>query len=138
MTEGESKPEVKPPALNLKSWEDLYNLITIAKGGNPQAQQTLNNFLNFRDNVERSNFPTVNQVRMAAYLKMASKVLYDDTAKNPFRIAYESLSSAFMALKSKKSDQFVDMTRQTPAVAELTTEPEKPRLRDRLFRRPRE
>jgi hypothetical protein len=127
------KPQVK---FKLNDLQDLYDLVTIAKGGNPQAQQTLNNFLNFKDIIERSNFPDRRITRMNAFLKLASKTCYQDQPGTVFRDAYESVSSAFMGYKSKKSDQFVEMTKQTPTIAELTTgEPPKQRLRDRILGR---
>lgn len=134
---------VKPPEeslpLVIRNTQDLYEIMLALKGGNPKAQQILNNFLDFESVLERSNFPNLEITQMMATLKMASVFFYQDTDLNPFKVAYESAASSLMALKSKKSDQFVDMTKQTPAIAELTTQGgEKPSLRERLFGRKKE
>lgn len=91
----------------------------MAKGGDPEAQQSINKFLNFDSVIERTNLPTRTDVQIMGCAKFASKVCFNDDKDTPFRNVYEAFSSAFMAKGGDKSKQFVEMTKQTPNLMDL-------------------
>ena len=117
----ELKEEKETPGFKLESLDDLRRIIVMAKGGDPDAQQTLNAFLKFNSNIERTNLPIRRDVQMIAYLDYAGKTLYSDSEDNPFTKAANCISTAFMAKGGDKSKQFVELMKQTPSLADLQT-----------------
>ena len=93
----------------------------MARGGDPDAQQTLNAFLKFNSNIERTNLPVRRDVQMIAYLDYAGKTLYAGKEDNPFTKAANCIAIAFMAKGGDKSKQFVELMKQTPSLADLQT-----------------
>ena len=93
----------------------------MARGGDPDAQQTLNAFLKFNNNIERTNLPVRRDVQMIAYLDYAGKTLYAGNEDNPFTKAANCISIAFMAKGGDKSKQFVELMKQTPSLADFQT-----------------
>ncbi len=125
-TPPESEPEnaeleKEPPGFKLESLDDLRRIIVMARGGDPDAQQTLNAFLKFNNNIERTNLPVRRDVQMIAYLDYAGKTLYAGNEDNPFTKAANCISIAFMAKGGDKSKQFVELMKQTPSLADLQT-----------------
>lgn len=120
--------EAKP--MKVETLDDIRRLMIIASGGDPEAQQTLNEFIKFGNNIERSNLPTVRDVVRVSYLDYAGKTLYSSFAKkNPFSLAAECMAIAFMAKNGDKSKQFVDLMKNTPSITDLqmlTQQPENP------------
>lgn len=108
-------------SFKLDSLDDLRKIIVMAQGGDPDAQQTLNAFLKFNNNIERTNLPIRRDVQMLAYLDYAGKTLYPDDENNPFTMAANSIAVAFMAKGGDKSKQFVELMKQTPSLADLQT-----------------
>ena len=148
MTELETPPESEPenaepeketPRFKLESLDDLRRIIVMARGGDPDAQQTLNAFLKFNNNIERTNLPTRRDVQMIAYLDYAGKTLYAGNEDNPFTKAANCISIAFMAKGGDKSKQFVELMKQTPSLADLQVGGVQQRsLTDRILRRGKE
>ena len=113
-------------SLEIETIEDLQRILIMAQGGNPDAQQTLNDFIQFKNNIERTNLPRRRDVQMIAYLDYAGKIFYPHVENNPFTKAAESLAVAFMAKGGEKSKQFVEMMKQTPSLSDLQTLQEQP------------
>ena len=119
--------------------DDLRRLLVIADGGDPEAQQTLNAFLKFNNNIERTNLPTRRDVVLLTYLEGCSKHYYPNRPKNPFALVADALATAFMAKGGDKSKQFVELMKQTPSLTDLQAVSEKnPSLTDRIFGRSKE
>lgn len=109
--------------------------MVIADGGDPDAQQTLNAFLRFNNIVERSNLPTRRDVVLLTFLDGCSK-LYYPTIADPFALIRDSLATSFMAKGGGKSNQFVELMKQTPSLMDLQTVSESKRsLTDRILGR---
>jgi hypothetical protein len=122
--------------LEVKTPEDLRRLMVIADGGDPDAQQTLNAFLRFNNIVERSNLPTRRDVVLLTYLDGCSKRYYPNNPDNPFASLRDSLATSFMAKGGGKSNQFVELMKQTPSLSDLQTVSESnPSLTDRILGR---
>jgi len=112
-TEEETQP------FKIENIDDLQSILTLAQGGNPHAEQTLNKFLNFESPIERTNLPTLRHVQVMAYLDVCGKHFFPNRFDNPFTLAAHSIASAFMARNGDKSKQFVDLMRQVPSMTEL-------------------
>lgn len=126
-------------SFELKTLDDLRKIMVLARGGDPEAQQTLNDFLRFKDNIERTNLPTRRDVQLLAYLDYAGKIFYPNDTKNPFAKAADCVAVAFMAKGGDKSKQFVEMMKKAPDLSALTTgQPEKRSLLDKLRGKPNE
>jgi hypothetical protein len=127
-------------SFKIETLDDLRKIIVMAQGGDPEAQQTLNAFLRFNNNIERTNLPTRRDVILIAYLDGCGKLYYPEDQANPFSTLANSLCVAFMAKGGDKSKQFVELMKQTPSLADLQTigMPAQPGLRERLFGRKKE
>ena len=133
--EPESKPD-PPIGLKLDSLDDLRRIVIMAKGGDPEAQHTLNAFLKFNSNIERTNLPKREDVQRMVYADYAGKTLYPDTDEDPFSKFADTMATAFMAKGGDKSKQFVELMKQTPSLSDLQTLQEKPRgMMDRILGR---
>jgi len=115
----EGKPESKPLGFQLDSLDDIRKIVVMAKGGDPEAQHTLNEFLKFNNDIERTNLPKRVDVQRVIYADYASKTLYPDLKDNPFSKLSQSIAIAFMAKGGDKSKQFVELMKQTPSLHEL-------------------
>ena len=113
--------------IKINTLEDVGRVISFAKGINPDTQQTLNEFLKFDSNIERTNLPKREDVRRTIYADYASRVLYPDDPDNPFSKFADSQSIAFMAYKGGKSIQFVELMRKQPNLSALQSIPEENR-----------
>lgn len=114
-------PEPEKPLLKIESFEDLRDMMTIAKGGDPKAAQTINDFIKFDNNTERSNFPNTKTTLCIAQLNGYSRLYYPSGEENPFGLVAECIEIAFMARKGWKSGQFVEMVKQTPSIPDMVT-----------------
>ena len=115
------EPVPTPIPLKIESFDDLRRVMVLSRGGDPEAQQTLNNFLKFNDNIERTNLPTRKDVQMVSFVDYAGKTFYPNEPNNPFALAANCISVAFMAKGGDKSKQFVELMKQTPSLADLQT-----------------
>ena len=134
-------PEPEPdPVIKIESMDDLRDMMIIAKGGDPKAAQTINDFIKFDNNTERSNFPNSKTTLVIAQLNGYSRLFYPDDSDNPFGLAAECIEISFMARKGWKSQQFVEMTKQTPSIPDLVTigEGKQRGIGDRLLGRGKE
>ena len=125
---------------DVQSIDDLYRVMTIAQGGNPEARQALTDFLQFNNHIERTNLPTRRDVHVVSFLDIVGKSFFPDFQDNPFSLLAESVSIAFMAKGGDKSKQFVELMKQTPSLSDLQAidSPPERSLRERIFGRGKE
>jgi len=107
----------------IKNMKDLMEVMTIARGGNPFAQQALEKFIDLDSPEERSYFPDKITSLAVAQNLMYSQGLFPHRKINAFSIFASSLSKGFMGYKGFKSNQWVDITRQTTNLDALRTLP---------------
>jgi len=119
MSEIETKPIFK-----IESIEDLRKVLVVAKGGDPNAIQAITKFMDFDSNAERSYFPDKTITLCTAQLSGYGKVYFPNDEWDPFSLVADVIAVHFMGYKGYKSGQFVDMTRQTPNLSDLTSSPE--------------
>jgi len=117
MTEVEIKTETKP-MFTIESLEDLRKVLVIAKGGNPEAQQAVVDFMNLKSTTERANF-----MDKTIMLAVAQQDGYSQAYPmfKAFGLVSTVISSATMGYKSKKSDQLMQIIQQTPNLSDLTS-----------------
>ena len=115
-----SEPSEKP-VFEIKTLDDLQKMMVIAKGGDPNAIQAITKFMDFQSNAERSYFPDKTLTLCVGQLNGLGKVYFAGEEWDPFTLVGDVLSISFMGYKGFKSNQFVDMTRQTPNLDALTS-----------------
>jgi len=118
----------------------LLRLSQIAEGKDPDASQTMTDFMDMKNIVERSNLPNTDTVLCMASLDVVGQVGYQSAPDNIFFMFRDSLARAYMARGGEKANQFVEMTKQTPSLIDLqTVREDQPRgLFDRITRRGKE
>lgn len=132
-----TKKETKEPVFKIESLDDLKRIMTIARGGDPDAIQAVTRFMDLESNQERSYFPDKITTLAIGQLDGYGKLYYPEDDWNPYGLVAEALSVAFMGFKGFKSNQFMEMTRQTPNLSALQSQPEpvKQSVLSRLFNR---
>lgn len=111
------EPEIEPeprPILEIKSFDDVKRILTIARGGDPDAIQAISEFMDFKSNIERSYFPDKITTLCIAQLMGHGKTYFRNDGWDPFTLVADCLAVSHMPYKGFKSNQFVDMTRQAP------------------------
>ena len=133
----EGKPFVP---FKINSISELKEWLMGARGQDPDSQQTINKFLDFEDAIERTNLPTITDVKRVSYFDFLSQLYFPEYPDNPFKTAANTQAKALMARKGEKSKQFVDMMKLTPSITDLQSvaEPAQRGLMDRALRRGKE
>jgi len=116
----EALPESKP-LFKIESLKDMKDVLTIAKGGDPDAIQAITKFMDFESSAERTFLPDKTITLCIGQLNGYGRVYYPGEEWDPFTLVSDALAVAFMGYKGFKSAQFVDMTRQTPNLDALQT-----------------
>ena len=117
MTEVETKTVIEP-MFKIESLDDLRKVLVIAKGGNPEAQQAVVDFMNLKSTTERANFMDKTIMLAVAQQDGYSRAYPQFKA---FSLVSNAISSATMGYKSKKSDQLMQIIQQTPNLSDLTS-----------------
>lgn len=125
------------PKLAIANEKDLMRFMQILDGINPDAVQTMNDFLDMKNIIERSNLSTRRDVQLIVYLDMCSEFYFPEHTKNPFARMRDSLARAFLAKGGFKSNQFVELMRNQPDLSGMQTSSEdvKRSLLDRVLGR---
>ena len=97
----------------------LLRMSQIAEGKDPDASQALTDFMDMKNIMERSNFPTTDTVLCMTGLDVAGQVAYLGALDNIFFKFRDSLARTYMAKGGEKANQFVEMTKRTPSVIDL-------------------
>lgn len=116
-----TEPAETEPLFKIESLDDFRRVMVIAQGGNPDAIQAITEFMNFKSNAERSYFPDKATTLATAQLNGFGKLYYPNDDWNPFSLVADMIAVHFMGYKGYKSNQFVDMTRQSPNLADIET-----------------
>ena len=114
------------PLLKIKTIDDLKRILIIAKGGDPDAIQAVANFMDLKNPQERTYFPDKQTAIAMAQLEGYGKLYFPEEDWNPFSLVSEVITVSLMGYKGFKSNQFVDMTRQTPDLSDLQTVADQP------------
>ena len=87
----------------------------------PDAIQAVANFMDLKNPQERTYFPDKQTAIAMAQLEGYGKLYFPEEDWNPFSLVSEVITVSLMGYKGFKSNQFVDMTRQTPDLSDLQT-----------------
>ena len=118
MSDTEESPKLE---FKIETLDDLKDIMIVAKGGDPNAIQAITKFMDFESNAERSFFPDKTLTLCVGQLNGLGKVYFEGHEWNPFSLLGDALSIAFMGYKGFKSEQLVDLMRQTPNLDALQT-----------------
>lgn len=122
MTKKKAEPE--PPfeyPIQLRNLDDVRRFLAILDGVNPDTQQSLNNFVELDNIIQRTNLPNRKDVQRVSFLDYAGKIFYPDDPENPFTRAANSISLSFMAKGGWIAELFVELFRNTPNLADFQT-----------------
>lgn len=111
-------------SFKIESPDDLWRVLTIARGGNPNAQQALEKFIDLESDEERSYFPDKLTSLAVSQNLLYGKSMFPNRKVNAFSLFASCLSKGFMGYKGFKSNQWVDITRQTHNLSDIQTTPE--------------
>ena len=118
------KEETEKPQFKIESLEDMRKIMIIAKGGDPDAIQAITNFMDFKSNAERAYFPNKKITLCVGQLMGYGKAHFPNEDWDPFTLVADAITIPFMGYKGFKSNQFVEITRQTPNLDALTSSPD--------------
>jgi len=123
--------------LKIDTEEDLRRFLAILDGQNPDAQQTVTDFMDMKNPIEKTNLPTRKDVQRIAYCDYASQIYFPNKPDNAFSMAVKSIALAFSAKGGMKSNQFVEMLRNTTDLSSLqgVSDEQKIGLLDRMLGR---
>ena len=113
-------------------------MLTIARGGNPDAQQSINNFLRFDSNIERTNLPNRRDVLTMVFSTYAGYTFFPELPNDPFTVFADYVALGFMAKGGEKSKQFVELMKQTPSITDLQAGQSERGLLDKMLGRGKE
>ena len=122
----EVKAEEKKSTLGITDEEvnKIRRLLISLKGGNPDAEQTINDFMDMKSPVEGSNLPNRRDVQLEVYLDICGKFLFPEIPDDPFTVLRDSIALTFKAKGGEKAKQFVEMVRNQPDLSALASMPE--------------
>jgi hypothetical protein len=110
--------------LQINSWEDLFRVMCIARGIDPDQVQSQTKFSNLDNNDERSYFPTQLTSVAISQLRMIGEALYKGSDWNEYELAADFLAVGFMGYKGFKSEQQKDIWSGQPNLDKLKGLPE--------------
>ena len=116
----------------------LLRLTQIAEGKDPDRQQSINDFMDMKSVIERTNLPTEVDCQRVDYLLYAGKTHFPDNENNPFTEAAETEAVSYMPRKGEKAKQVVELMKNYQDISGLVTSPEESAKRgivDRLLGR---
>ena len=135
--------ETKPPKIRIEdltpeALDRLRDLSITMEGGNPRAQQTINELIEIEHPVETSNLPTRADVHFISWLLFVSRTSYPNNPNNPFEKLARSIVETFKAKGGMKAQMIVDLFRNQPNLGDIqrvlgVQEQTQPSLRQRLF-----
>lgn len=132
MTKGKkkTKKETKPPTeeakseFEIKTYEDYKRMIILANGGDPDAVQALAKYMNSDSMAERSYFPDRITALGISQLNIFGDAYFPSRDNDPFTISGNKISEGFMGYKGFKSNQVMEITRNTPNLDALQAVPQ--------------
>ena len=110
--------------LSIESEDDLFRIMCIAKGIDPNQVQSMAKFSNFDNNDERSYYPNKLTSVAIAQLRIYGEAFYKGHTWNEYSLIADFLSIGFMGYKGFKSEQYKDITSGQPNLDKLKGIPE--------------
>jgi len=110
--------------LHINSWDDLFKVLCIVKGIDPNQVQSMAKFSNLDNIDERSYYPNQLTSLAISQLRMLGKTIYPNSNWNEYELMADLISSGFMGYHGFKSEQFVNITSGQPNFDKLRALPE--------------
>jgi hypothetical protein len=118
--------ETEEEGVSIKTPQDLFEWMSVALGKDPQAIQSMAKFMDIESHDETSYFPNQLTSLAIAQLRSYGKAHYRKSYISPddwneYDVIADCIAVGFKGFKGFKSNQFVDVTRQTPNLDALQT-----------------
>jgi hypothetical protein len=132
-----SDSEEKKPLFDIKTPDDLLDMMSIIDGKDPKQVQTMSRFIDVDSVDETSYYPTRLTSIAIAQLRMYGQAFYRGEDWNEYDTCADLLGTGFKGLKGWKSDQYKDITSGQINLDKLKDVPEdtKKSILSGIFRR---
>lgn len=121
---GETKSKETNSQLEINSWDDLFRVMCVIRGIDPNQVQSMSKFSNFDNEDERSYFPNQITSVAVAQLRLFGESFYRGDDWNEYELTADVLAVGFMGYKGFKSEQYKDITSGQPNLDKLQGLPE--------------
>lgn len=119
------EPIAEPePEFEIKTFDDYKRMMILARGGDPDAVQALAKFMNSDSMTERTYFPDRITALGVSQLNIFGDAYFPKRNNDPFTVSGEKISEGFMGYKGFKSNQVMEITRNTPNLDALQALPQ--------------
>lgn len=120
----ETKAKETNSQLEINSWDDLFRVMCVIRGIDPNQVQSMSKFSNFDNEDERSYFPNQITSVAVAQLRLFGESFYRGDDWNEYELTADVLAVGFMGYKGFKSEQYKDITSGQPNLDKLQGLPE--------------
>ena len=110
--------------LKIESWEDVFKVMCMIRGVDPNQVQSMSKFSNFDNEDERSYYPTQLTSIAVTQLRIYGESFFRGESWDPFNLVADLLARGFMGYKGFKSEQYKDITSGQPNLDKLQGLPE--------------
>lgn len=121
---GETRSKETNSQLEINSWDDLFRVMCVIRGIDPNQVQSMSKFSNFDNEDERSYFPNQITSVAVAQLRLFGESFYRGDDWNEYELTADVLAVGFMGYKGFKSEQYKDITSGQPNLDKLQGLPE--------------
>lgn len=121
---GETRSKETNSQLEINSWDDLFRVMCVIRGIDPNQVQSMSKFSNFDNEDERSYFPNQITSVAIAQLRLFGEAFYRGDDWNEYELTADVLAVGFMGYKGFKSEQYKDITSGQPNLDKLQGLPE--------------
>lgn len=116
--------ETQESQLQIRSWDELFKVMCVIRGIDPNQVQSLSKFSKFDNEDERSYYPNQFTAVAIAQLRMKGEAIYRGADWNEYDLVADTLAIGFMGYKGFKSEQYKDITSGQPNLEKLSALPE--------------
>ena len=121
--EEEPTPEVIESLLKIETWDDVFRVVCIAKGIDPDQVQGMAKFLNPDSVDETSYYPNQLTSMAMAQLRLFGEAFYKGEEWNEYELAADLLGTGFKGFKGFKSEQYTVISSGQPNLDKLKALP---------------
>lgn len=123
-TEETAEPDIEEPPLKIESWNDVFRLMCMVRGVDPDQVQGLARFMDVGSVDETSYYPNQLTSLAMAQLRLYGQSFYKDEEWNEYELAADLIGAGFKGYKGFKSEQYKDITSGQPNLDKLKGLPE--------------
>lgn len=110
--------------LEIKSWNDVFNIMCMIRGIDPNQVQGLAKFMDVTSVDETTYYPNQRTSLAISQLRAYGKAHYPHDSWNEYEFLADIIGVGFKGLKGFKSEQYKDITSGQPNLDKLQGLPE--------------